>query len=176
MSTKKYLLIVLLLFQFIAYSNNNGNSKNEKMFFGGGLGIGLGSNYTSIEVSPQIGYQPIYNLYTGVKLIYQHHSGSYMVGNNTYDYRGSIYGGSLFAMNIWFNKIVAYAEYELLDVDKSLVYYSEKGRLWVGSPIVGGGISQNFGNSRLVFLVLWNFNSGKYVPYSNPILRFSFMF
>ena len=70
----------------IAYSNNNGNSKNEKMFFGGGLGIGLGSNYTSIEVSPQIGYQPIYNLYTGVKLIYQHHSGSYMVGNNTYDY------------------------------------------------------------------------------------------
>ncbi len=164
------LLIVMLPLAVFAMQKEQGTgSISDKMFFGGGIGLGFGT-YTAVEISPLVGYKPVENLYLGVKGTYQYYA------NNNTSFNTSIYGGSLFGTYILLDKLVGYAEYEVLSVEKSLYTYNT-GRVWVGSPIVGGGYSARMGGkARLMILALWSLNDNIYAPYSNPMIRVSVMF
>ncbi len=170
--------IILSFLVIICSYNVNGQGAiekqsniSDKVFFGGGIGLQFGT-YTGIEISPMIGYKPVDQLYLALKGTYQFYKDSRL------DYSTDIYGGSLLAMYIFFERIILHAEYEALSMDKSFYYpYLDEGRVWVGSPLLGIGIRQTLGQRSAVMLsLLWNLNENYYSPYSNPIIRVNFMF
>lgn len=144
---------------------------SDKIFFGGGIGLQFGT-YTGIEISPMVGYKPVEQLYLALKGTYQYYK------DNRMDYSTDIYGGSVLAMYVLFDRIILHAEYEGLSIDKSFYYpYVDDDRVWVGSPLVGIGIRQALGQRSAIMLsLLWNLNDNYYSPYSNPIIRVNFMF
>lgn len=146
---------------------------NDKLFFGGGVGMYFGS-VTSIDLSPMIGFKPTDKFYFGLKGTYQY------VKDNNYNFSTDIYGGSIFGLYVFFDKVVAFAEYEVVSLESR--YYNtqidpEDDRFWVDSPMIGGGLSQSVGSrSKVLILLLWNLNNSGSSPYSNPIVRVSFLF
>ncbi|MCP4356260.1 MAG: hypothetical protein GY793_11690, partial [Proteobacteria bacterium] len=135
---KTWLLTVALILSLLSYSQGEIKKQrtlNDKIFFGGGIGLQFGS-YTGIEISPVIGYKPIDNLYTGLKLTYQYYGGS-----NT-DWSQNVWGGSVFAEYVLLDRFVGHAEYEQLYVKESYDSGVASYEFWVETPLIGGGIYQ----------------------------------
>jgi hypothetical protein len=174
----KYFIVFLMLCTGLSSMGQGAIQKkrrlNDKLFFGTGLGLQFGSN-TAIEMTPMLGYQPVDNLYFGLKGKYEYYK------NNNYNTATSVYGGSVFGTYAFFGAVLAYAEYEALSLESAyfdpLQVYGSGNRYWMNTPLVGGGYLQSFGGrSKVMILLLWNLNKTYDTYYSNPIVRLSFMF
>lgn len=142
---------------------------SDKFFFGGGIGLQFGS-YTGIEIAPIVGYRPVKNLNTGVRLSYQY------IGGSAIDYSQNVWGGSLFAQYILFNRVIAHAEYESLFVKTTWDGWPDD-NFWANTPLLGGGLYQKIGDrSGMVVLFLFDVRGNSKSIYSNPIIRISFIF
>jgi hypothetical protein len=174
---KLIVILIWLAFPVIVFSQGAIEKKSrlsDKIFFGGGLGLQFGT-VTIVDVSPMVGYKPTNNWFIGVKGNYQYYN------NNSIHESTQIYGGSLFTSYILFENVALYAEYEALNMETAYFdpYHTQSTnhRFWVHSPLVGGGFSQSLGErSKLLILVLWDLNNSYYSPYTNPIIRLTYLY
>lgn len=142
---------------------------SDKVFFGGGIGLQFGS-YTGIEVAPVVGYKPVNNLYTGIRFSYQY------IGGSSVSFSQNVWGGSLFAQYVLFDRLIAHAEYESLYVKTDWDYFPSE-KFWANTPLIGGGLYQKIGErSAMVLLALFDVRGDVNSIYSNPIIRISFIF
>jgi len=166
-----FLMVSLLLFSQGAIQKKTKIS--DKFFWGGGLGLQFGT-VTSIQVEPMIGFKPIESFYTGVKLSYSYYE------DHQFNYSTHVYGGSLLAFYTFRDYLSFYGEYEMLNLSTDFDIsnkYPDQSRFWIGTPLLGFGYSQPFGDrSRLVLLVLFDILQSKNSPYSNPIIRMTYFF
>jgi hypothetical protein len=137
---------------------------NERVIFGGGVGLGFGSYQDYVMVSPSIGYLLTKKLMAGVNLTYQYNKYKYYTPSIT----SNSYGGGPFARFMVFRGIFVHAEYEYLN------YELFETREDFNSIMLGGGFIQPIGNrAAFYFSVLYNFNydipgPNEYYPYSSP--------
>lgn len=170
---KTFLLTISIFIVLIVWGQGDIGKKrtlNDKVFFGGGIGLQFGS-YTGIEIAPVIGYKPIKNLYTGLRLSYQY------IGGSSISYTQNVFGGSLFAQYVIFDRIIAHAEYESLYVITDWDDSGPDDEFWANTPLIGGGLFQKMGNrSGMMVLFLFDVRGDVQSIYSNPIIRISFIF
>ncbi|NOZ47886.1 MAG: hypothetical protein GXO79_14080 [Chlorobi bacterium] len=172
-----YFLLILLLSGYVNKSvSQNSNNKNwsEKLVFGGNMGFQFGSE-TRIDISPEVGYKTTDKLIVGAGITYQYYNWK------LYNYSTSLYGGKLFSKYSVFKNIFAQVEYEVLSLETSVFdiqnIHLGTNRYWINSVFIGGGFRQSIGNNlAFVATVLWNINESPDSPYSNPIIRFGFVF
>ncbi len=160
--------------------------KPDKWQFGGNFSLAFGS-ITHIAVSPVALYQVTPRLVLGPGFTYDFYKDNYY-----YDIKYSSYGPKAIAsftifknlnekININIGNIIAYSEYEYLNIDRFVIdntgIYSI-GRTWISNLLVGGGIFQPIGQSGggISLMILWDVTQNLYSPYSNPIMRFGFYF
>lgn len=206
MRTQRILVLIVLFISFASPERTYAQFLSEKSdekpkvegrrwVFGGDFGLQFGST-TYINISPTVGYRFTPRLTCGSGMSYQYLkekvSYSATSGNYLYEYESLIYGTKLWAsytlfsglqekINISIDRIIAYSEYELLNVDSysfdtgGLIYAD--GRRWIGSFLVGGGVQIPVTQTSYVnILLLYNLNQSLYTPYSNPVLRINFNF
>ncbi|PIE86286.1 MAG: hypothetical protein CSA05_01215 [Bacteroidia bacterium] len=189
--TKKLLVFMLMIFAlqqitFAQYFEEESIKEkkqrkwklNEKVFFGGSLGLQFGT-YTHIDIAPLIGYRftPKFSVGGGVSYSYFRES--------TTDFQSSIYGASVFSQYVLFQGLFAHVELEGLNLESYSIYvdannnyyYESEGRAWVGSYLLGAGFRQPIGERAAInYMILWNLNETRNSPYQNPIVRLSFNF
>jgi hypothetical protein len=154
-----------------AYAQGEENSlkgvpPNERVVFGGGMGLGFGSDQDYVMVSPSIGYMLTRKFMAGVNLTYQY--------NNYKFYSPSIkthsYGGGPFARYMLFRGIFVHTEYEYLSYE----FFEQ--REGYESFLAGGGFIQPLGSKASFYLlVLYNFlydspQPGEFSPYNSPLV------
>jgi len=171
---------LLILFSLSGYAQNKGSvppkkkwSLKEKIYFGGYLGLQFGS-YTSVDVSPLIGYRINPNFNVGVGVLYTYTSFNYggVVGNHGY----SSWGGRLTANYTLFNLLTLGAEYQYRTVEllegvdsEGNPIFNDKG---VSVLFLGGGIRQRIGkNSFMYFLVYYDVLQDVNSPYDSVVFR-----
>lgn len=147
-------------------NNLKGVPLNERVVFGGGIGLGFGSDQDYVMVSPSIGYLLTRKLMAGVNLTYQY--------NNYKFYSPSVkthsYGGGPFARFMVFRGVFVHAEYEYLSYE----FFEE--RKGYNSFLAGAGFIQPLGNkASFYFLALYNFLyetplPGEITPYNSPLV------
>lgn len=148
-----------------------------RLFTGGNLGLQFG-NYTSIDVSPILGYKFTKRFAAGIGGVYQYYS--YKDKNfPIYNFRTDIFGGKVFSRFYLFDFLFAHAEYEFLNLETK--YFDPNNmrhngeRFWVHGVLVGAGYAQQVGlNSAFNIMLLFNINETIDSPYSNPIIRMGF--
>lgn len=169
----KFIFLIAIMFftNYNVYSQGaikKQRKLSDKIFFGGGIGMQFGS-YTGVDVSPMVGYRLINNLQTGIKFTYQYYGGSNV------SWQQNVIGGSLFAQYIFFNKFIAHAEYEVLNVHTSWKNNQyEDTKQWFYTPLLGGGLYQKIGNrAAIMLLILYDVGGSTNSPYQNPIIKIS---
>ena len=170
--------------QFPYDQNDNASAPpfKERLFFGGNLGLLFGS-VTDIQISPVVGYWVLPRIAVAVGPDYRYYKDVLSSTN--------IYGGKAYVklvviqdLNSIFpfgshTGIFLHAEDELLSLKANFWKYplNPRGRFYVNTVLVGGGISQQIGRrSSLELLVLWPLNDSGYDIYSKPEVRISFIF
>jgi len=179
------LLIAVLLSSSLLSQNENGNNysndngfkfEKNRLFTGGNLGLQFGT-YTSIDVSPIIGYYFTNKFAAGIGAIYQYNGFKDNI-NPANSYNTNIYGANCFLRYYLFKNIFAHAEYEALNLET--LYFDQLNRystprFWVQSVLLGGGYRQPIGeHSSVNIMLLYNINETVDSPYSNPIIRMGF--
>jgi len=146
----------------------------DKLFFGGDLGLMFGS-YTYVNISPIVGYRISPEFSAGIGAVYEYHSDNRVKG---YKYSTSIYGGKLFAQYVLFDKVILYAENNLISLESRYFdlanNYPKEGRFLLDVPWIGGGLYQSMGNGGMYFLMLFNLNTGVNSPYAPYEFRIGF--
>lgn len=136
----------------------------DRVTIGGGFGMTFG-DYTIIEVSPTFGYFLTDEFLVGIGGNYTYYE------DKIYNFSTSLYGGRLFAEYIFADlPFVAHAELEVLNVED----FSDRSRVNIINPYVGGGIKQNIGGRSYFYIIaLWNLNETpeSYALQANPIIR-----
>lgn len=139
---------------------------NERIVFGGGLGLGFGSDQDYVLISPSIGYMLTRKLLAGVNLTYQYNNIKYV----TPSLKSHSYGGGPFARFMLFRGFFVHTEYEYLDYE---FFGQRKG---YNSFMAGGGFIQPLGSKASFYLLaLYNFLyetplPGEYSPYNSPLV------
>ena len=144
--TLTFLLLVASLSSFSQYDPDYGDEENEdlsglpfkeRLYTGGNFWANFGT-FTNVEISPLLGYRITSDYSVGVGLKYNYFSDRRFTPALT----SSIYGGSVFTRYRFFDKLVAHAEFELLNVS-NFNSISSTGRIWVPVGLVGGGYASN---------------------------------
>lgn len=191
----KYLILIVFLFcSYILPASAQGeHSFRDRLFFGGNFGLMIGT-YTSIEVSPQVGYFITPRWSAGIGVIYEYYNNRLhwhdWQSNRFERFETHIWGGRLFTNYVIINdvnqwapflpnmRIFAHAEYEILSYERGFFIYQEPGRELFDSFLVGGGLRFPMGRrSSMNLTLLWNLNSRMNKIYgSGPIIRIGFNF
>lgn len=170
---KKVLTLAVLLIAttLAAHAQGEDNSlkgvpANERLVFGGGMGLGFGSDQDYVMLSPSVGYMLTRKFMAGVNLTYQY--------NNYKFYSPSIkthsYGGGPFARYMLFRGIFVHTEYEYLSYE----FFEQ--RTGYESFMAGGGFIQPLGSKASFYLLaLYNFlydtpQPGEFSPYNSPLV------
>lgn len=155
---------------------------SERLFFGGSFGLQFGT-ITNIEASPVMGIWVLPRIAVAAGPSFQYYK-------DPYDHT-AIYGGRAYLQLMLIQDIsnilplgvntgiFAQAEYQGLSLESgfwSITPVPEK-RLYMGTLLVGGGISQPIGRrSNINFTLLWAVTDQKYSLYDSPEIRVSFNF
>ena len=128
---KPFFVILVMLFSISAFSQqkyviDNSNHFWEKVQFGGGLGLGIGSGYTDISVMPSAIYNVNEIVAVGVGLQFGY------LSSKSY-YNSFVYGGSLVGLVNPIPEIQLSAELEQVRVNTNLVIASFVPHLNLGS-------------------------------------------
>lgn len=138
--------------------NNQSKSFNNKIYYGGNIGLSLGS-YTMIGVYPLLGYKVTPSLSAGLKVGYEYISDKRFATTHT----TSNYGASVFARYRIIQPLYVHLEYAGMNYE---LYndLGESNRRWVPFLLAGAGYSQHLGGrtwliAQVLFDVLQNNNS-----------------
>lgn len=167
------IMLLLMLQVFPQGAIKKQRKLSDKFFFGGGLGFQFG-DIAAIELNPMAGYVPFKNTFVGLKGTYQFYK------DNRFNESTNIYGGSIFSLYSFLDRVAFYAEYEVIGLQTSyftsLQSFTDKDRYWIQSPMAGIGFIQPINErSKMVLMLLWSFNDKAYSPYQNPMVRFMIM-
>jgi hypothetical protein len=164
----------------------------QRIIFGGGLGLSFG-DVTAISIAPMVGYRITDNLAAGIGLGYQYLRIKDFFelrdanGNppQYYDYKTSIYSGSVWARYLVFTNFFAHAEYEQNFMSFTRPEFDHNGsgsieeyKINYRSPamLLGAGYRQPVtDNSSFVVMALYDVIQDEYSPYYDRIdVRFGF--
>jgi hypothetical protein len=177
----------------VGYSqlSNNHKSFKEKLFFGGSLGLSIGT-VTQIDIVPVAGIWIFPQWSVGLSGRYSYYSYKAMtIGLPNEPYRTHIWGGSVFTQILpiadlsevtpikLHGGILFHAEYERLYIDRGLINpfaTNTSGKTWVELYLLGVGYRQKLGErAALNIMLLWEVSNSKFSPYpQNPMLRINF--
>ena len=138
----------------------------DHLFTGGNFGLQFGT-ITLIDISPLIGYKitPKFSAAFGISYIY------YKDSRSVPAFSQNIYGARIIGRYFIFDNLFAHVEYEGLNSNWD--YYKKPFTLY--NLLAGAGYRQAV-SDRLFLdaMLLWNFNTGYYQPYNNPVIRIGF--
>lgn len=138
----------------------------KKVHFGGGFQLGIGSQYTSLGVSPSAIYSFNDKWAAGIGTSYTY------VGNKSSQMNYHIYGGSALAIYQPIKEIQLHTEYEQLWVNTNSSITTD---YQVPAWYVGAGYSiGRFGSVGLRYDVLWNENKSVYNNALSPYFKIYF--
>ncbi|MGI4741118.1 MAG: hypothetical protein ACRYG7_38620 [Janthinobacterium lividum] len=162
-----------------------------KLFIYSGLGLGYSSNYYSdggvfnFSISPAIGYRINDRLAIGPGISYTYVN--YSFGKNNPSLNLNNIGVKVFGQFRVIDQFFVHAEYEVTKAELPLVdqnnnYVIVNNRIATGtrqvqSPLAGVGYRSQISNRAAADIVLlYNFQDGYNSIYSNPVIRFNFLF
>lgn len=171
-----FLLFIFLSATYLGFCQGEENSLEgvpfkERIVFGGGFGLGFGSNADFFSVSPVVGYQLTRKFLVGNGFTYRYTKYKFDAGSISL----TDYSLNPFARYTIYNNIFAQAEYEYMNYELPLSL-SETTRKSFDSVLAGGGIIQPLGDRVAVFfMALYNFSyvtpkQGEYAPYDSPLV------
>ncbi len=144
---------------------------SDNIFFGGTFGLQIGT-VTSIQAEPLIGYRihPKINAGIGASLFF--------FRDSRYDFNSYYYGPVVFTNVFVYKNIYLHTDIENLNVEQyDNLGYATGNRVWVQGLKAGVGYQRMVGDRLGINLsVLWNFTQTIDTPYSNPIIKFGFVF
>lgn len=193
MKIKTFHIVTFLLIAKFSYAQGDNHYErfSDRIFYGGSIGLAIGSRITQIDILPQAGIWifPQWSLGFGGRYSYRKERFSLYEGSTRLDpVKTTIWGYSAFTdilpipdLNETFGidlhgGIVIHGEFENLYLDRKFFDSSaDEGMGWIKMYIVGFGWRQRLGRRAAAnFMVLWDLTDNRYSPYtSNPILRFS---
>ena len=155
----------------------------QRIFFGGNLDMGFGT-VTQISLSPEVGYRITNRLSAGLGIDYM------FVYSEEYNFKGSIFGGSVFASFTVIKSlgelipflgtdmgILVYGQFSYTNMGKFYTALSGEEPMWIASPMLGLGFQVPIGQrSYMVLSVMYNFDESMYSIYSNPVVKVSYQF
>jgi hypothetical protein len=160
---------LFLLSSVICFSQTTPQQTSQfdinKLEFGGNLGFSFGNNYSSVIISPQVGYALDPHFSAGLGVNYSYYRYSYDSYNkSSLNYMGfNLYGRVKPA-----NNIVLQMQPEIFRVWGSS-YDSSVSEL-VTTLLIGGGVIIPMGNRRGISMMLYyDLVQNKYSPYRNGI-------
>jgi hypothetical protein len=166
-------LFVLLAVAGSAFAQGEANSLKgipfqERLFTGGGFGMGFGNVQDFVSVSPLIGYSVTRKFMVGSGFTYRYTNYKGITPNVSFN----DYSVNPFARFMVYKGFFLQAEYEYLNYEY-LITSNEKSRQTFKSFFGGGGLVQPVGNKAALFIMaLYNFSytasSSIYTPYSSP--------
>ena len=162
---KSAILILLFCSQMLCSQNDRTDNFWSHVRFGGGFGLGFGSNYTTIAVSPSAIYQFNQSFALGIGT-------SYLYAKNN-DLRSNVYGAGLIALYDPIQNIQFSAEFEQLFVNQSIRGFEDYN---FNYPALYFGLAYRSGwfSAGLRYDVLYNENKSIYASPFSPIFRFYF--
>jgi len=199
-------IIILLVVSHQLFGQNTAKSLPQKksfaerLYFGGALGLSIGSYSSLVDISPIMGFGVTDDFIVGIGLTYKHYRLKdyyYNSADGSFsDSRTNIYGGSIWARYFLskteipiIENIFLHGEIEPLTFVNQYKfspggniqdpygnrYIEEKERINITGVYLGGGLRQMVSNRSYLYIeVLWDFNEGLYSPYSNPRIRIGF--
>lgn len=173
--------ILLSSFQNAEAQRQQAPPIGERIFYGGNFGLQFGT-LTDIQVSPVVGFWILPRLAVAAGPSYRFYK--------LFDDRTHIYGGKAYVEFTMLRNInsvipigantdiILHLENEILSLERAFFYSAGlDGRFTMNTVLGGAGLSQQIGKrSALNILVLWALNEPEFDMYSNPEIRFSFMF
>ena len=164
-------VVLLAAISSAAWAQGEDNSlkgvpAKERIVFGGGMGLGFGSDQDYIMVSPSLGYMLTRKFMAGVNVTYQYNNYKFFSPSM----KTHSYGGGPFARYMLFRSIFVHTEYEYLS------YEFFETRQGYESFMAGGGFIQPLGSKASFYLLaLYNFlyetpPPGEFYPYNSPIV------
>ena len=162
-----------------------------KLFIYSGIGLGYSSNYYSdggvfnFSISPAIGYRLNDRVAIGPGLSYTYVN--YSFGKNNPSLNLNNIGVKVFGQVRIIDQFFVHAEYEvtraelpLIDQNNNYIIVNNQiatGSRQVQSPLAGVGYRSQISNRAAADIVLlYNFQDGYNSIYSNPVIRFNFLF
>lgn len=175
MGRRVLLLFILVLPHVTSFGQDETNSLkgvpfNERIVFGGGLGLGFSNVEDFVMVAPTIGYMVTKKFIAGTGVTYRYTNYKYFnpsVAVNSY-------GVSPYLRYFIYRNIFLHTEYEYLSYQFAL--QGEKIRDGFSSFMGGGGFIQPIGGKISFYLMaLYNFSyqnpdPGEYSPYPSPLV------
>lgn len=165
---KKILTLSLIISSILCFSQiamSSGNQPN-RWTFGGGLGLGFGSNsYFNLQVSPRVGYKITEQLEGGL-------SGNVSWQTSDY-YRSTMFGVGPFANYYFGRSFFVGANLQQYFINSKEKFTNNKYSTDETALYLGGGYMQNIGNNAfaqfgIMYNVLWKDNksifSSGFVP------------
>jgi hypothetical protein len=151
----------------------------RRLFIYSGFGLGYSSNqYFSqfnASISPALGYRVTDKFAVGPGISYTYNNYGFD-GIGVPNISTSSVGIKAFAQYIIYHEFLAHAEYEVTRAEL-LNSDLEKTRFTASTPLLGVGYRSQLGERAAAdILLLYNFNSGYNSLYSNPVVRFNFLF
>ena len=169
-----YLILTTLFVSFsltAQFQNKNANSSSDfwnKVQFGGGLGLSIGSGYTDISVAPSAIYNV--NEYFSIGL-----GAQYTYANLKNSYTSNLYGGSLITLFNPIREVQLSAELEQLRVNVSGISPNNfNDNFWNTGLFLGAGYRSGNATIGVRYNVLFKENSRAYSDAFMPFVRFYF--
>lgn len=163
---RKITLLLFFLISFTFFAQNDNTPKFwDNVRFGGGFGLGFGSNSTTIAISPSAIYE--FNDMFALGL-----GGSYLYAKNN-DLKSNVFGAGIISLYNPIQEFQLSAEFEQLFVNQKLPGFPDANfnypALYLGGAYRIGSFS-----AGLRYDVLFNDNRSIYASAFSPILRFYF--
>jgi hypothetical protein len=169
---KLLLLMLVLLLGTVVYGQREVDmeqtpSFRDRVFFGGGFGLGGGSNSFFVSVSPMVGYMLTERLSAGVGLNYT------FVRYDQFDQNDSQYGFLAFTRYNIYRQFFLQMQYDYINftqyyiVPPSNEVFDERDSY--SRVLGGGGISQPLGRRGAINLVaMYDLTHSSQSPYGSP--------
>jgi hypothetical protein len=165
---------VIFLGRFDLQGQNNenpykGRPFNERIFFGGDLGLSFGNQLTYIRIAPLIGYSVSPRFAFGLGPSFQYWEDKRFNPN----LETSIYGGSVFARYFLLDQIFLQTEFEVINLDEIDFNPGDdirQDRVTIPVWFVGGGYGQRIGNSGIMVSVMYDLIGDINSPYPNDLV------
>ena len=162
---KKNLLVIFLLCTIFTNAQDDNDLKFwDNVHFGGGFGLGFGSDQTTISIAPSAIYDFGGGFYLGL-------GGSYLYAKNN-DLKSDVFGASMISLYNPFEQFQLSAEFEQLFVNQKLGIY--KSNYNYPSLYLGIAYRVGFFAAGMRYDVLYDDNKSIYTSPFSPIVRFYF--
>lgn len=169
------LILLASLSAFAQWGDSEMDQKapwKERIFTGGGFGMGFDPDMDYISVSPLIGYRLTPKLASGLSFMYKYTNHKYV----TPKIATNDYGAAPFLRFNFYKNLFLHTEYEFLNYEFP-ISGSESVRKSFNSFLVGGGFFQPIGrNAGFFAIALYNFSyrnpnsTTDFQPYAGPLV------